>query len=146
MIAESLRNQNSVLPAGSIDTRGDRVLVRVSGQFASLDDIRNVPITAGGRTIKLGDFTTVTRGFEDPPTYTVRHNGQQVLMLGIVMTDDGNIVDLGKAIEKRSGQDPGGAAVRCRARARRRSARPRSASRSGSSSARCSKRSPSCSP
>ena len=58
MIAESLRNQNSVLPAGSIDTRGDRVLVRVSGQFASLDDIRNVPITAGGRTIKLGDFTT----------------------------------------------------------------------------------------
>jgi multidrug efflux pump subunit AcrB len=97
-IAESLRNQNSVIPAGSIDTRTDRVVLRVSGQFASLDDIRNVPITAAGRTIKLGDFTTSTRGFEDPPTYTVRHNGQQVLMLGIVMTDDGNIVDLGKAI------------------------------------------------
>ena len=74
------------------------MLVRVSGQFSTLDDINNVPITAGGRTIKLGDFTTITRGFEDPPTYTVRHNGQQVLMLGIVMTDDGNIVDLGKAI------------------------------------------------
>src|SRR6476646_11000677 len=59
-IAESLRNQNSVVPAGSIDTRGDRVLVRVTGQFATEDDIRNVPITAGGRTIKLGDFTTVT--------------------------------------------------------------------------------------
>ncbi|MBX9631123.1 MAG: efflux RND transporter permease subunit [Burkholderiales bacterium] len=99
-IAESLRNQNSVYAAGSIDTSGDRVLVRVSGQFASEEDIRNVPVTAGGRTIKLGDFTTVTRGFEDPPTYTVRHNGQQVLMLGIVMTDDGNVVDLGKAIEK----------------------------------------------
>jgi multidrug efflux pump subunit AcrB len=100
MIAESLRNQNSVLAAGSIDTQGDRVLVRVSGQFASEEDIRNVPIVAGGRTIKLGDFTTVVRGYEDPPTYTVRHNGQQVLMLGIVMTDDGNVVDLGKAIGK----------------------------------------------
>ena len=98
-IAESLRNQNSVLASGSIDTSGDRVLVRVSGQFASLDDIRNVPIAAGGRLIKLGDFTTITRGYEDPPTYTVRHNGQQVLMLGITMTNDGNIVDLGKAIE-----------------------------------------------
>lgn len=98
-IAESLRNQNSVLPAGSIDTQGDRVLVRVTGQFASEEDIRNVPIAAGGRVIRLGDFTTVRRGFEDPPTYTVRHNGQQVLMLGIVMTDDGNIVDLGKAVE-----------------------------------------------
>ena len=73
--------------------------MRVSGQFTNLDDIRNVPIAAGGRTIKLGDFTTVTRGFEDPPTYTIRHNGQQVLMLGIVMTDDGNIVELGKALE-----------------------------------------------
>jgi multidrug efflux pump len=99
-IAESLRNQNSVLASGSIDTNGDRVLVRVSGQFTSLDDIRNVPIAAGGRMIKLGDFTTITRGYEDPPTYTVRHNGQQVLMLGITMTSDGNIVDLGAAIEK----------------------------------------------
>ena len=98
-IAESLRSQNSVLAAGSIDTSGDRVLVRVSGQFANLDDIRNVPIAAGGRLIKLGDFTTITRGYEDPPTYTVRHNGQQVLMLGITMTNDGNIVDFGKAIE-----------------------------------------------
>lgn len=98
-IAESLRSQNSVLASGSIDTRSDRVLVRVSGQFTSLDDIRNVPIAAGGRLIKLGDFTTITRGFEDPPMYTMRHNGQQVLMLGIVMTGDGNIVDLGKAIE-----------------------------------------------
>ena len=99
-IAESLRNQNSLLAAGSIDTSTDRVLVRVSGQFTSLDDIRNVPIEAGGRVIKLGDFTTITRGYEDPPRYTVRHNGEQVLMLGITMTNDGNIVDLGKAIER----------------------------------------------
>ena len=99
-IAESLRNQNSVLASGQVDTHGDRVLVRVSGQFNSLDDIRNVPVAAGGRLLKLGDFTTISRGYEDPPTYTVRHNGQQVLMLGITMTNDGNIVDLGKAIEK----------------------------------------------
>jgi multidrug efflux pump len=99
MIAESLRNQNSLLASGQIDTNADRVMVRVSGQFTNLEDIRNVPISAGGRVIKLGDITTVTRGYEDPPTYTVRHNGQQVLMLGIVMTDDGNIVDLGKSLE-----------------------------------------------
>ena len=99
MIAESLRNQNALEPAGQIDTATDRVMVRVSGQFKSLDDIRNVPISAGGRQLKLGDFTTITRGYEDPPSYTIRHNGQQVLMLGIVMTDDGNIVELGKALD-----------------------------------------------
>ena len=58
-----------------------------------------MPIEAGGRTIKLGDFTTVTRGYEDPPTYTIRHNGQDVLMIGVVMTEDGNVVELGRAME-----------------------------------------------
>jgi multidrug efflux pump subunit AcrB len=99
-IAEALRGQNALQASGSIDTSSDRVLVRVSGQFTTLDDIRNVPIAGGDRLIKLGDFTTITRGYEDPPTYTVRHNGHQVLMLGIVMTDDGNVIDLGKTIEK----------------------------------------------
>jgi multidrug efflux pump len=98
-IAESLKSQNAMLPAGQIDTHGDRVMVRVSGQFTGVEAIRNVPISAGGRLIKLGDIATVTRGFEDPPTYTVRHNGQPVLMLGITMTSDGNIVDLGKAMD-----------------------------------------------
>jgi multidrug efflux pump subunit AcrB len=98
-IAESLRSQNNVLPTGSIDTKGDRVFVRVSGQFQSEEDLRNVPISAGGRLIRLGDVATVVRGFEDPSRYTVRHNGRQVLMLGISMTSDGNIVDLGKEIE-----------------------------------------------
>jgi len=99
-IVESLRNQNSVLPAGSIDTRTDRVAVRVTGQFATEEDIRNVPIAAGGRLIKLGDFTTVRRGYEEPSAYTVRHNGQQVLMLAVSMTDDGNVVVLGDALQK----------------------------------------------
>jgi multidrug efflux pump subunit AcrB len=98
-IAESLRNQNAISASGSVDTATDRVLVRVTGQFDTLEDIRNVPIAVSGRVIKLGDFATVTRGYQDPPQYTVRHNGQQVLMLGIVMTDDGNIVDLGKSLE-----------------------------------------------
>lgn len=99
-IVNSLKNQNSMVPGGSIDTHGDRVLVRVSGQFTSEDDIRNVPVEANGRIIKLSDFATVTRGFEDPPVFTVRHNGQQVLMLGIAATKDGNIVTLGKAIDE----------------------------------------------
>lgn len=99
-IAESLKSQNAMMPAGSIDTKDDRVFVRVSGQFTNLDDIRNVPVAAGGRTIKLGDIATVTRGFQDPPIYTIRHNGQDVLMLGIVMADDGNVVELGKSVEE----------------------------------------------
>jgi multidrug efflux pump len=98
LIAETLRSQNALLPAGAVDTRGDRVHLRVSGQFSNLDDLRNLPIAAAGRQIRLGDFTTIRRGFEDPASYTVRHNGQPVLLLGTVMTNDGNVVQLGKAL------------------------------------------------
>ncbi|MGY3868004.1 efflux RND transporter permease subunit [Aeromonas crassostreae] len=98
-IMAALKSQNAILPAGSLDTASDRIYVRVSGQFRHLDDIRNLPIAAGGRVIKLGDFTTVHQGYEDPQSYSIRHNGQQVLMLGVVMTDDGNIVQLGEALE-----------------------------------------------
>ncbi len=100
-IAESLNNQNAMLPAARSTPHRPR------------DGARDRPVRQPGRhpqrarsrpaaaSIKLGDIATVTRGYEDPPTYTVRHNGQQVLMLGIVMTDDGNIVELGKAMERR---------------------------------------------
>lgn len=98
-IMAALKSQNAVLPAGSLDTASDRIYVRISGQFRGLEDIRNLPIAAGGRLIKLGDFTTVRRGYEDPQTYSIRHNGQQVLMLGLSMTNDGNIVQLGEALE-----------------------------------------------
>jgi multidrug efflux pump subunit AcrB len=103
-IAEGLKSQNALLPAGQIDTRADRVMVRVSGQYAGDDDIRNLPITAAGRTIRLGDIATVTRGYEDPPSYTVRHNGQQVLMIGVSMTSDGNVVKLGEAMHAAVGK------------------------------------------
>src|SRR4029453_15838974 len=46
-LAESLKSQNAMVPAGQVDTQSDRVMVRVSGKFASDDDIRNVPVTAG---------------------------------------------------------------------------------------------------
>lgn len=97
-IVESLKSQNAIVPAGSIDTLSDRLHVRVSGQFDSVEDISNMPIAVGDRVIRLGDFTTVSRGFEEPAVYTVRHNGEQVLMLGVVMTNNGNVVELGKAI------------------------------------------------
>ena len=99
-IAEKLRPEQRACSRARSTRAATACSSAWAGQFTSVDDIRNVPIAAGGRLIKLGDFTTVTRGYEDPPLYTVRHNGQQVLMLGITMTNDGNIVEFGKAIEK----------------------------------------------
>ncbi|HEY0861455.1 MAG TPA: efflux RND transporter permease subunit, partial [Pseudoxanthomonas sp.] len=75
-IFAALNSQNVLTPAGSIETRGPTVFVRVEGAFDSLEKIRQTPIVARGRTLKLSDVATVERGYEDPATFLVRNNGE----------------------------------------------------------------------
>ena len=73
---DSLAKQNAVTAAGSVDTAHDRVFVRVDGALDAADRVRDVPVEAGGKLFRLGDVAEVRRGYEDPPEFTVRHNGQ----------------------------------------------------------------------
>jgi multidrug efflux pump subunit AcrB len=98
-IFTALNSQNVLTPSGSIETRGPQVFVRVEGAFDSLEKIRQTPIVTQGRTLKLSDVATVERGYEDPATFLVRNNGEPALLLGVVMRDDWNGLDLGKALE-----------------------------------------------
>jgi multidrug efflux pump len=68
-IFDSLQRQNVVVPAGTIDTGAARVALRVSGALDGAKAVAETPVEAGGRTFRLGDIATVTRGFKDPPTY-----------------------------------------------------------------------------
>jgi multidrug efflux pump subunit AcrB len=101
-VFDALARQNRLVPAGSVETRSDRVLVRVDGAYRSLDDIRAVPLEAQGSLLRLGDIAEVRRGYEDPPQYTIRHNGADALALGVVMARDGNILELGAALQERA--------------------------------------------
>ena len=49
--------------------------------------------------MKLSDIAEVRRGYEDPATFLVHHNGEPALMLDVVMQDQFNGLDLGKALE-----------------------------------------------
>jgi len=98
-IFEALLKQNVVTPAGSIDTNNQQVYIRLDGALDTVDKIRNTPIVEGGRTMKLSDIADVRRGYEDPATFLVHHNGEPALMLDVVMQDQFNGLDLGKALE-----------------------------------------------
>lgn len=101
-IAGALQRQNTVTPAGSIDTRGPQVFLRFDGAYNSIQTIADTPIVAGGRTLKLSDVAEVRRGYEDPPTYIIRHDGEPALLLSVVMQQGWNGLDLGEALEDRS--------------------------------------------
>ena len=57
---------------------------------------------AAGRTLKLSDVADVRRGYEDPATYIIRHEGEPAIMLAVVMQQGWNGLELGKALEERS--------------------------------------------
>ncbi|MFK4771399.1 efflux RND transporter permease subunit [Rhizobium sp. ZW T2_16] len=99
-IFQALANQNLVTPAGSIQTNGPEVQVRVQGSFDDLDVIRDTPIVSQGRILKLSDVAEVKRGYEDPATFLIRHQGEPTLELGVVMRDRWNGLELGEALEK----------------------------------------------
>jgi multidrug efflux pump subunit AcrB len=95
----ALNSQNALTPAGSVETKGPEVFIRLDGAFDSLQKIRDTPVVAHGRTLKLSDIATVKRGYEDPATFMIRNNGEPALLLGIVMRDGWNGLDLGKALD-----------------------------------------------
>ncbi|RMN48419.1 Multidrug efflux pump subunit AcrB [Pseudomonas syringae] len=99
----ALNNQNALTPAGSVETRGPQVFIRLDGAFDELQKIRDTPVVAQGRTLKLADIATVKRGYEDPATFMIRNGGEPALLLGIVMRDGWNGLDLGKALDHEVG-------------------------------------------
>lgn len=100
----ALNGQNALTPAGSVETHGPTVFVRLDGALDELDKIRNTPIVSGGKTIKLADIATVKRGYEDPATLLIRNGGEPALLLGVVMRDGWNGLDLGKALDSEVAQ------------------------------------------
>src|SRR5437762_2267800 len=97
-IFSALSRQNAVTPAGSVDTHGAQVFVRLDGAYTGIDKIRDTPIVAGKQSFKLADIANVTRGYEDPATFVIRHNGESALLLSVVMKEGWNGLDLGRAL------------------------------------------------
>jgi multidrug efflux pump subunit AcrB len=98
-IFAALNNQNVLTPAGSIETNGPQVFLRLDGAFDKVQTIRDTPLAIKGRTLKLSDVATVERGYEDPATFLVRNDGEEALLLGVVMREGWNGLDLGKALD-----------------------------------------------
>lgn len=97
-IFDTVGRQNAVVGAGAIETGADKVQIRVTGAFKGADAIAAVPIDANGRTFRLGDVATVTRGPQDPPSNLTLHNGARAVGVGVAMADNANVLALGEKL------------------------------------------------
>ncbi|TWR98224.1 efflux RND transporter permease subunit [Pseudomonas saxonica] len=98
-VQKALEEQNAVSTAGFFETPTDRVQLRVSGNFKTVEEIERFPIRVGDRTLRISDVADVRRGFSDPPAPRMRFMGNDALGLAVAMKDGGDILVLGKALE-----------------------------------------------
>jgi len=98
-VFDALSRQNGLTPAGSIDTSGPQVFIRLDGAYDDLARVADTPVAANGKSFRLGDIAEVKRGYEDPATYLIRHNGEPSMALAVVMQDGWNGLDLGKSLD-----------------------------------------------
>jgi multidrug efflux pump len=94
-VAAVLAQQNVVAPAGFVETASDRVRLRVTGAFDTVEKIRGADLTVGGRHFRLGDIATVNRGLAEPPNPRLRVDGKDAIGIAVVMAKGGNVIKLG---------------------------------------------------
>jgi multidrug efflux pump len=98
-VQQALDEQNAILASGFFETTTERVQLRVSGRFESVEAIRDFPIRVGERNFRIGDVAEVRRGFSDPPAPRMRFMGEDAIGLAVSMRAGGDILKLGAALE-----------------------------------------------
>jgi multidrug efflux pump subunit AcrB len=99
-IVNQIATQNNIESTGVLVTPTDNLQVRVTGALKTVKDLEELELRASGTTFRLGDFATIKREYQDPPTEKMRFNGKQVIGLGVSMEKGGNIIKLGESMEK----------------------------------------------
>ena len=103
-VIATLQAQNAIAPSGVVQAEGERVSVRVNGQFSSEDSLRAVNLQVNNRFFRLTDIATISRGYTDPPSALFRYNGQSAIGLAIGMKQGANLLEFGDHVEEKISQ------------------------------------------
>ena len=100
-VLSALRGQNIVLPGGTVNASGQSVVVEPTGDFSSVDEIRNLAIGAGedGGIVYLQDIASIQRGYVEPPQSPAFYNNEPAIVVGISMVESSNVVEVGRQVK-----------------------------------------------
>lgn len=98
-VERQLQRQTQLMPAGQLQTQAQAVSVRLDSRINTLQQLRDIRLNWQGQTLRLQDVADIRRGYEDPPQLLARNDGQDAVLLGVVMQRGFNGLELGKQIE-----------------------------------------------
>ena len=103
-IFAALREQNLVVPSGAVDVGPIAITIDPTGEWTGVEDFENLLIRGEGdrgNLVYLRDIATVRRDYIDPPTTSLRYDGERAIGIGISTVGGGNVVTMGAAVERR---------------------------------------------
>jgi multidrug efflux pump len=99
-VLAQIGQENAVENAGMVQAPLDNIQLRIDGQFETDAQLRAMPIRgSSGQQFKLGDIANIQRGYAEPASVKVHHQGKSVVALGVSMAKGGDIIALGKSLE-----------------------------------------------
>ncbi|MFZ3514168.1 efflux RND transporter permease subunit VmeI [Vibrio harveyi] len=98
-----LSTQNVVSDAGAIRIGDEYIRIQPTGEFQSVDELGDLLITESGAQglIFLKDVAEIKRGYVEVPTNIINYNGELALNLGMSFAQGVNVVEVGKAFDRR---------------------------------------------
>ncbi|MFS4447807.1 efflux RND transporter permease subunit [Maribacter sp. 2307UL18-2] len=103
-LQQSISATNILNSGGQVNVGDERIILEPTGNFNSVDDIREMLISVGSnqstQLVKLGDITTVKKGYIDPPTQKVRVNGMDAISLHVNLKENANVIALGESVNQ----------------------------------------------
>jgi len=102
-IYQLLENQNTVSNAGKIKVGSESIRLHPTGEFQDVSELEDLLISNPGssKLIYLGDVAQVSRQYAEVPQNIVSYGGKQALLVAVSFSSGVNVVDVGKALDKR---------------------------------------------
>lgn len=101
-IINTLNSSNIIIKGGNIVVDENRLKVTPSGNFKSIEDIKDIIITSpnGDSSIYLSEVANIYKGYQDPSPYSIDFNGNKSLVLGISLGSGEDVLLMGKGIQE----------------------------------------------
>ena len=101
-VVESINRSGLDLPAGKVQTNQENNTVRLTGKFATIEDIENVQIAMPipGSPVYVKNVASVIDGIKETSSYS-RYNGKAGIGLMLKKQGDANAVDVSRLIREK---------------------------------------------
>lgn len=98
-----LAGTNILFSGGQLNIGAERIIIEPTGNFNSVDDIKNTIIrSSNGQSLLMQDIAEVKRGYKSPEEQIIKVDGKKALALSIALKDGANVVNLGKTIDEKT--------------------------------------------